>query len=262
MGIHGTYYFRVVPQSYDVEIIKKIAALGHEIGHHYEDVDLVLQRQKIKVKSEKDKEELIDYAYKSFCRNLEMFRQNFDVKTICMHGSPLSPYDNKLIWSKYDYKELGIIGEPYFDLDWNEFGYLTDTGRRWNGSEVSVRDKVGDQDKRLKEKDKSFSQDKRLKDKDKSFSQDKRQKEKDKNFSQDKRLKEKGKSLEQWSRFKVQLKSTQDVINILLQNKLPDKMMFTVHPQRWTDAPLPWVKELIMQNVKNEVKRLLIKIKD
>jgi len=41
IGIKGTYFFRVVPQSYDIKIIKEIAELGHEIGYHYEDVVLV-----------------------------------------------------------------------------------------------------------------------------------------------------------------------------------------------------------------------------
>lgn len=50
-----------------------------------------------------------------------------------MHGSPHSKYDNKLIWGKYNYKEFGLIGEPYLDIDWNEFGYLTDTGSRFAG---------------------------------------------------------------------------------------------------------------------------------
>ena len=59
-----------------------------------------------------------------------------------MHGSPRSPYDNKEIWKKYDYKDLDIIAEPYFDVDFNDVFYLTDTGRRWDGYKVSVRDKV------------------------------------------------------------------------------------------------------------------------
>jgi len=41
LGIEGTYYFRIVPESYDENIIRQIAKLGHEIGYHYEDVDLV-----------------------------------------------------------------------------------------------------------------------------------------------------------------------------------------------------------------------------
>lgn len=35
-----------------------------------------------------------------------------------------------------------IIGEPYFDINFNEVLYLTDTGRRWNTSRGNVRDKV------------------------------------------------------------------------------------------------------------------------
>ena len=64
-----------------------------------------------------------------------------------MHGSPRSLWDNKEIWYKYDYRKLGIIGEPYFDIDFNEVFYLTDTGRRWDGFKYSVRDRVPQQQK-------------------------------------------------------------------------------------------------------------------
>jgi hypothetical protein len=37
--------------------------------------------------------------------------------------------------------------------------------------------------------------------------------------------------------------------------------MLTFHPQRWTDKPLPWLQELVLQNVKNVVKRLMIRFK-
>jgi len=214
LGIKGSYYFRVVPESYNLEIMEQIAKLGHEIGYHYEDVDLVLQRQKIKVKSKKDREkikdkskkikedELIDAAYESFCKNLEMFRKNFDIKTICMHGSPRSKYDNKIIWSKYNYKDLGITGEPYFDIDFNEFAYFTDTGRRWNGNKFSIRDKVK-------------------------------------------------------SQYNFDFKTTQDIIDNI--DRLPDKVMFTIHPERWTNQLIPWTRQLVMQNVKNVVKRVIVR---
>ena len=32
--------------------------------------------------------------------------------------------------------------------------------------------------------------------------------------------------------------------------------MFTIHPQRWTNNHGLWTKELVMQNIKNVVKRL------
>ncbi len=50
--------------------------------------------------------------------------------------------DNRDLWKRYDYRDFGIIAEPYFDLDFDEVFYLTDTGRRWDGHKVSVRDKV------------------------------------------------------------------------------------------------------------------------
>ncbi len=59
-----------------------------------------------------------------------------------MHGSPLSKYDNKKIWEKYDYRDYGIIADPSFDIDYDEVFYISDTGRSWNHSNASIRDKV------------------------------------------------------------------------------------------------------------------------
>ena len=59
-----------------------------------------------------------------------------------MHGAPTSKWDNKDLWKKYSYKSQGVIGEPYFDTDFSDVLYLTDTGRCWDGYKVSVRDKI------------------------------------------------------------------------------------------------------------------------
>ena len=40
LGIQASYYFRAVPESWDADIIRQIAGLGHEIGYHYEDLSL------------------------------------------------------------------------------------------------------------------------------------------------------------------------------------------------------------------------------
>ena len=128
LGLHGIYYFRAVPESWDESIIRQIAALGHEIGYHYESLTTCNGN--------------IDAAYADFCQNLEALRKLAPVKSICMHGSPRSPYDSKDIWKEYDYHALGIDNEPYLDTDFSQFFYLTDTGRRWDGYTVSVRDKI------------------------------------------------------------------------------------------------------------------------
>jgi len=46
-----------------------------------------------------------------------------------------------------------------------------------------------------------------------------------------------------------------DIIEAIKAGSLPNKVMFTMHPQRWHKGGLPWVKELVGQRVKNVVKR-------
>ena len=127
-GLRGIYYFRAVPESWDEDIIKLIAMLGHEIGYHYESLTTCNGD--------------VDKAYATFCTNLKKLREIVPVRSICMHGSPRSPFDSKDIWKKYDYHELDIENEPYLDTDFSKVFYLTDTGRRWDGYKVSVRDKI------------------------------------------------------------------------------------------------------------------------
>lgn len=128
LGAKGSYYFRVVKQSLHPDCIEKIKNLNHEIGYHYEDMALNNGNY--------------EKAYHHFTEKLKLFRNYYPVKTICMHGSPLSKWDNRLLWQKYNYKDLGIIGEPYFDIDFTKVLYITDTGRQWNNTTSSVRDKV------------------------------------------------------------------------------------------------------------------------
>ena len=128
-GVKGVYYFRAVPESWNEKVILEIANLGHEIGYHYENLTTC--------KGDLDK------GFHDFKTNLEALRELAPVSTICMHGSPMSKFDSKDLWKKYKYQDLGIIGEPYFDVDFSKVFYLTDTGRRWDGDKVSVRDRVG-----------------------------------------------------------------------------------------------------------------------
>ncbi len=127
-GAHASYYFRVVKESNRPEVIRKIADMGFEVGYHYEDMSLC--------KGEPEA------AKAHFEEWLEYFRRYYPVRTICMHGAPQSGYDSKDLWKHCDYHDFGIIGEPYFDTDFSRVVYLTDTGRRWDGYRVSVRDKI------------------------------------------------------------------------------------------------------------------------
>lgn len=195
MGVVASYYFRAVPESWDEGIIREIAALGHEVGYHYESLTTCRGDE--------------DEAYSDFCGNLEKLRKIAQVQTICIHGSPRSPYDSKDIWKKYSYKELGIIGEPYLDIDFSKTFYLTDTGRRWDGYKSSICDKIPHYQ-------------------------------------------------EEWNRKWLAFHTTKDIIKAIDKNTFPDVVMITTHPQRWNPFGAAWLKELLLQNVKNVVKRVSV----
>ena len=212
--IRASYYFRIVKESYDEDIIRQIAKMGHEIGYHYENLSAVNSRKDFReVKGAMSKEKLFELAIEDFERNLEKFRKIYPVRTICMHGSPLSKWDNRDLWKRYNYKDYGIIAEPYFDLDFDKVFYLTDTGRRWDGDSVSVRDKV-------------------------------------------KNTGDRGQGAGVRN---LRLRKTWDIIEAVEKELLPDKIMLNTHPQRWTDNPIEWTKELVWQNIKNVVKRVIVR---
>jgi hypothetical protein len=256
--IKGTYYFRAVPGSWDYVIIKKIREMGHEVGYHYEDFSFASKKLKVKSKKSENKnksdrqdrktarpqdngcleKKLADIAIENFSKNLERLRGFAPVKTICMHGSPMSRWDSRLLWKYYDYHDFGIIGEPYLDIDFNEVLYLTDTGRRWDGGGVNIRDKgLGIRDEGIGEK----------------AYKDWKVKPQEINS----RIPHTARRMP-FPKFHT----TFDIIKAAEEDRLPDKIMMTFHPQRWTDRPVPWVRELVWQNVKNVGKYLLIKMKD
>lgn len=115
-NIASTYYFRF-PKTFEIDSIRKIADLGHEIGYHYE------------VLSKRKGDEIA--AIESFKDELDCFNKYFLIKTICMHGNPLSQYDNRDLWKKYNYRDYGIIGEAYLSM--SDLVYFSDTGRTWSG---------------------------------------------------------------------------------------------------------------------------------
>ncbi len=62
-----------------------------------------------------------------------------------------------------------------------------------------------------------------------------------------------------WVRQGLAYRTTTDIIKAANNDRLPDKIMMTFHPQRWTDAFVPWAKELVWQNMKNVVKAYRIR---
>ena len=196
-GIKGSYYFRIVRKSFNAEIIKDIINNGHEVGYHYETMDTSSGE--------------VQAAYDEFLSNLKTFNSICKVETISMHGSPLSKYDNRDIWRKFSYKDLGIIGEPYFDFDFNAVYYITDTGRAWDGHKYNIRDKAPVEN-----------------------------------------------PLTNPDFIERNYHSTRDIIQAILNGTYPDKVMMNFHPERWTDNNGQWIKQFVKQNLKNQVKRLIL----
>ena len=190
LGVKATYYFRIIPKTFKPDIIKKIAELGHEIGYHYE--CLVETNGNYKK------------AIADFENNLAKLREIYPVKNIAMHGRPTSKWDNRLLWKKYDYKNYGILSEPYFDIDFNEVLYITDAGRSWNNKGINLRDKVK-------------------------------------------------------SKYNYSFNQTEDIIQAIDQNKLPNKIMFNIHPEHWADSNMEWWKIWIIRKIKNNIKKVIIK---
>ena len=128
LDIRSTYFFRIVKQSNVPVVIRGIATLGHEIGYHYEDLAL----------AEGD----IEKATASFVKNLAYFREYYPVRSVCMHGSSTSKFDNRLLWETHKLSDFGLVGEPYLSVDFDKVFYLTDTGYAWDGGKFATRDIV------------------------------------------------------------------------------------------------------------------------
>lgn len=237
IGITGTYFFRITPESFDVPVVKQIAEMGHEIGYHYE--DMVLAENRIKGKGKQrietgssEERELAETAIVSFTENLERIRRIAPVKTVCMHGSPMSRWDSRLLWKYYDYKVFGIVAEPYFDLNLDQMLYLTDTGRRWNGDSVSLRDRVYQRSQGY--------------------------------YDQWKVAPLVGSALSMTPdgldlRRRHTYRSSVEIMGAASEGLLPPQLILTLHPQRWSDSYYGWGKELVFQNLRNSAKYLYIR---
>lgn len=129
IGIQSTYYFRITSNSFDKEIIRSISQMGHEIGYHFEALSFVGGN--------------VDKARSHFAESLAKLREVAEIKTVAMHGSPLSKFDNR------DYFRLtgdtldsyGLNADAFETVDYRGVHYFTDTGRTWIDNRFNLRDR-------------------------------------------------------------------------------------------------------------------------
>lgn len=66
---------------------------------------------------------------------------------------------------------------------------------------------------------------------------------------------------DEWTAKGLIFHRTGDLLKALDEDRLPAHVMLTTHPQRWTNNRNEWWREMMSQNIKNIVKRILIAIK-
>ena len=120
--LKATYYFRLKKSTYIPQIIDEIASYGHEVGYHYETLDTCKGN--------------MESAIKLFKHELSIFRERYNVNTVCAHGNPLTRYDNKDIWKHIQLSDCGLLGEAFLSLDFRRFAYFSDSGRTWVNSKA------------------------------------------------------------------------------------------------------------------------------
>jgi hypothetical protein len=175
-GIGATYYFRDVPESFSPPIMDELTSMGHEMGFHYESLSLaakelgysrsllrIIDKQLrphliMRLSHQNDPREhdlmsvfddttkksvlrLFNLGIKLFDASIKKFRSSWDIRSAVMHGRPDVPIDNRLLWMLFDYREHGVNLEPYFDIDYTKFVYITDAGRAWGDTNANHRDK-------------------------------------------------------------------------------------------------------------------------
>jgi hypothetical protein len=139
--ISTTYYIRRRFFDDNIDLVRRIASLGHQIGYHYEEVDTHQKAPNMQVGRD-----AVGFFIGSL---LDIDRLGFQIRTICAHGNPLTDVDNRqvvhLVRDKdyldklaftYDHEIVKskisdrLIGDASIDITGADFDlYIPDTGR-------------------------------------------------------------------------------------------------------------------------------------
>jgi len=139
--ISTTYYVRRRFFDSDPELVHRVAALGHQIGYHYEEVDVHQKAPNMQVGRD-----AVGFFVGSL---LDLDKIGFPIRTVCPHGNPMTDVDNRqvvhllrdenyldMLAFTYD-KALvktkisdRLIGDASIDISGADFDlYIPDTGR-------------------------------------------------------------------------------------------------------------------------------------
>lgn len=127
--VRSTYYFRASSSgAFPTAAVTAIAALGHEVGYHYEDLSFCQGDE--------------EAALERFLRNMNTLRQLAPCTTVSMHGAPLSKFHNQDLLTADDLRRAQLLGDAVAGIEPFSPYYLTDTGGGWL-AQANLRDRVG-----------------------------------------------------------------------------------------------------------------------
>jgi len=139
--IATTYYIRRRFFDENIDLIRRIAAFGHQIGYHYEEVDTHQKAPNMQVGRD-----AVGFFIGSL---LDIDRLGFHIRSVCAHGNPLTDVDNRQVVHllrddnyleklafTYDRDEIRtkvserLVGDASIDITGDDFDlYIPDTGR-------------------------------------------------------------------------------------------------------------------------------------
>lgn len=132
--LRGSFYFRNRHGTFDLEAMRRIAALDHEVGYHFETLDTCGGD--------------FEAAERLFLDHLDQLRRaGLVIHTVAAHGSPPTAptYRSNLDLISRSARLLeraGVLGETTLSIDFTQITYASDATWRWrryNGFRPGMR---------------------------------------------------------------------------------------------------------------------------
>lgn len=152
--ISTTYYIRRRFFDTNLDMVRTIAGLGHQVGYHYEEVDTHQKAPNLQVGRD-----ALGFFIGAL---LDIDRFGFHIRSICAHGNPMTDVDNRQVVHllrdpevldhlafTYDRDEIRtkiierLIGDASIDITGRDFDlYIPDTGRF--NPRFNLKDRIDD----------------------------------------------------------------------------------------------------------------------
>jgi len=122
-NLYGSFYFRHRRGTFNLDAMHEIAAMGHEVGYHFETLDTC--------KGD------FEAAERLFLDHLKWLRAaGLTIRTVAAHGSPptAATYHSNLdlvARSPRLLQESHLLGETTLNIDFTQVRYVSDANWRW-----------------------------------------------------------------------------------------------------------------------------------